>query len=211
MRVLLGAFGDPGHAFPMLALGAELVARGHEVGIETWQKWREPAEAAGMMFSAAPEYQVFPTRERPLKPYEAAVIAAKVTRSFVRDFRPDVAVSDILTPAPALAAELEGVPVATLVPHVMPRPAARVPAVLDRRATPADAAGARAVEADLPGRGDRARAGAARVQRLPRAARVGAVAVDAHGAVAVADDGRDVPAARVPARRGRRGRGWSGR
>lgn len=120
MRVLLGAFGDPGHAFPMLALGTELVARGHDVGIETWQKWREPAEAAGMRFSAAPEYQVFPTRERPLKPYEAAVIAARVTRSFVRDFEPDVVVSDILTPAPALAAELEGVPVATVVPHVMP-------------------------------------------------------------------------------------------
>ncbi len=120
MRVLLGAFGDPGHAFPVLALGAELVARGHDVGIETWQKWREPAEAAGMTFSAAPEYQVFPTRERPLKPYEAAVVAARVTRSFVRSFAPDVAVSDILTPAPALAAELEGVPVATVVPHVMP-------------------------------------------------------------------------------------------
>ena len=53
MRVLLGAFGDPGHAFPVLALGAELVARGHDVGIETWAKWREPAEAAGMTFSAA--------------------------------------------------------------------------------------------------------------------------------------------------------------
>ena len=37
MRVLLGAFGDPGHAFPMIALGSELVARGHDVGIETWQ------------------------------------------------------------------------------------------------------------------------------------------------------------------------------
>ena len=77
MRVLLGAFGDPGHAFPVIALGTELVARGHEVGIETWQRWREPAEAAGMTFSAAPEYQVFPTRERPLKPYEAAVRAAR--------------------------------------------------------------------------------------------------------------------------------------
>ena len=33
MRVLLGAFGDPGHAFPMLALGCELLERGHEVGI----------------------------------------------------------------------------------------------------------------------------------------------------------------------------------
>ena len=40
-----------------------------------------------MAFSAAPEYQVFPTRERPLKPYEAAVLAAQVTREFVRVVR----------------------------------------------------------------------------------------------------------------------------
>ena len=120
MRVLLGAFGDPGHAFPVIALGSELIARGHAVGIETWERWRAPCEAAGMAFSPAPEYQVFPTRERPLKPYEAAVLAARVTRGFVRDFEPDVVVSDILTVAPALAAELEGVPVATLVPHVHP-------------------------------------------------------------------------------------------
>jgi UDP:flavonoid glycosyltransferase YjiC (YdhE family) len=120
VRVLLGAFGDPGHAFPMLALGCELLARGHEVGIESWKRWREPAEAAGMTFAAAPEYLVFPTREQPLKPYEAAVAAAETTRGFVRSFAPDVAVADILTAAPALAAELEDVPVATLVPHVYP-------------------------------------------------------------------------------------------
>lgn len=120
MRVLLGAFGDPGHAFPIIALGSELVARGHDVAIETWQKWRSPCEEAGIVFAAAPEYQVFPTREVPLKPYEAAVRAAVTTREFVRGFAPDVVVSDILTCAPALAAELEGVPVATVVPHVFP-------------------------------------------------------------------------------------------
>jgi UDP:flavonoid glycosyltransferase YjiC (YdhE family) len=120
VRVFLGAFGDPGHAFPMLALGEALVGAGHDVAIQTWQRWREPAEAAGMAFAAAPEYQVFPTRERPLKPYEAAVLAARETQPAVREFAPDIAVSDILTPAPALAAELEGVPVATLVPHVHP-------------------------------------------------------------------------------------------
>jgi UDP:flavonoid glycosyltransferase YjiC (YdhE family) len=120
LRVLLGAFGDPGHAFPMIALGVELVARGHDVGIETWERWRTPCEEAGMTFSPAPEYQVFPTSERPLKPYEAAVRAAVVTREFVRSFGPEVVVADILTVAPALAAELEGVPVATLVPHVHP-------------------------------------------------------------------------------------------
>src|SRR6185503_21055044 len=52
--------------------------------------------------------------------YEAAVRAAVETQPVVRAFATDVAVSDVLTPAPALAAELEGVPVATLVPHVYP-------------------------------------------------------------------------------------------
>jgi UDP:flavonoid glycosyltransferase YjiC (YdhE family) len=59
--------------------------------------------------------------ERPLKPYEAVVRAAGVTRALVQAERPDVVVADILTLAPALAAELEGVPWATLVPHVDPR------------------------------------------------------------------------------------------
>jgi UDP:flavonoid glycosyltransferase YjiC (YdhE family) len=120
VKILLGAFGDPGHAFPMLALGERLVARGHDVALQTWRRWRAPAEAAGMTCAAAPEYQVFPTRERPLKPYEAAVLAAGETVPVVRSFGPEVAVSDVLTPAPALAAELCGVPVATLVPHVFP-------------------------------------------------------------------------------------------
>ncbi len=120
LRIYLGAFGDPGHAFPMLALGSELAARGHAVTLETWRRWREPAEQAGMAFVAAPEYPVFPTAERPLKPYAAAVRAAQETRAQLRAARPDLVVADILTIAPALAGEIEGVRVATLVPHVFP-------------------------------------------------------------------------------------------
>ena len=122
LRILLGAFGDPGHAFPMLALGERLAARGHAVALQTWRRWREPAEAAGVTFFAAPEYQVWPTGERPLAPYEAAVRAAHETVPVVGSFAPDLAVADILTVAPALAAEVCGVPVATLVPHVHPWP-----------------------------------------------------------------------------------------
>jgi UDP:flavonoid glycosyltransferase YjiC (YdhE family) len=118
--VFLGAFGDPGHAFPMLALGSRLSARGHEVTLETWTRWREHVEAAGMRFRAAPEYPVFPTRERPLQPYQAVVLATAETRPAVVEARPDVLVHDILTLAPAMAGELEGVRVATLVPHVYP-------------------------------------------------------------------------------------------
>ncbi len=127
MRVLLGAFGDPGHAFPMLALGRALRARGHDVTLETAERWRADVEREGLAFAPAPEYQVFPTRERPLKPYEAVVRATATTRELVRAVAPEVVVSDILTLAPALAAELEGVPVATLIPHVDPRGAPGFP------------------------------------------------------------------------------------
>jgi UDP:flavonoid glycosyltransferase YjiC (YdhE family) len=73
-----------------------------------------------MRFEPAPEYQVFPTRERALKPYEAAVRAARETQPLIRGLDPEVVVADILTIAAGLAAEMEGRPWATLVPHVLP-------------------------------------------------------------------------------------------
>src|SRR5579884_3577588 len=106
----------------MLALGARLAERGHEVRFETWARWREHVERGGMRFVAAPEYPVFPTRERPLKPYETVVQAVPETRRALAEARPHAVVHDVLTLAPALAAELERLPVATLVPHVHPVP-----------------------------------------------------------------------------------------
>jgi UDP:flavonoid glycosyltransferase YjiC (YdhE family) len=119
-RVLLGAFGDPGHAFPMIALGRALAARGHHVTLQTWTRWKQHVEAEGLAFAPAPEYEVFPSGPEPLDFYEAVVHATKDTVPLVRELRPDVVVADILTLAPALAAELEDVPWGTLVPHVYP-------------------------------------------------------------------------------------------
>jgi UDP:flavonoid glycosyltransferase YjiC (YdhE family) len=130
MRVLLGAFGDPGHAFPMIALGRALAARGHDVTLQTWARWREPIEAGGLRFATAPEYHVFPNGgagSPPLDFYEAIVYATRDTVPLVRELRPDVVVADILTLAPALSAELEGVPWATLIPHVNPHPPSGAP------------------------------------------------------------------------------------
>jgi UDP:flavonoid glycosyltransferase YjiC (YdhE family) len=90
------------------------------VTLETWSKWREHAEREGMRFAAAPEYQVFPTEGRALKPYEAAVRASAETRRLIREIDPELVVADILTVAATLAAELEERPWATLVPHVLP-------------------------------------------------------------------------------------------
>jgi UDP:flavonoid glycosyltransferase YjiC (YdhE family) len=105
----------------MIALGRELAGRGHAVTLQTWSRWRDDVEAQGMTFAAAPEYHVFPTLERPLTPYHAVERATRDTIGLVRDVAADAIVADILTLAPALAGELAGVPVATLVPHVDPR------------------------------------------------------------------------------------------
>jgi UDP:flavonoid glycosyltransferase YjiC (YdhE family) len=104
----------------MLALGARLAERGHRVTFETWERWRQSVTAAGIEFLAAPEYSPFPTRERPLKPYEAVALATPRTLAAIAERSPDVVVHDILTLAPALAGELHGAPVATLVPHLYP-------------------------------------------------------------------------------------------
>jgi UDP:flavonoid glycosyltransferase YjiC (YdhE family) len=120
VRALLAAFGDPGHAFPMIALGRALRERGHEVTLQTWTRWRERVLAEGIAFAPAPEYEVFPRGPEPLDFYDAVVHATQDTLPLVRDASPDVVVSDILTLAPALAAEVCGARWATLIPHVYP-------------------------------------------------------------------------------------------
>jgi UDP:flavonoid glycosyltransferase YjiC (YdhE family) len=104
----------------MIALGRSLVARGHDVTLQTWRRWQADVEAEGMAFAAAPEYQVFPSGPEPLDFYEAVVHATRDTLPLVRELAPEVIVADILTLAPALAAEIDGRPWATLIPHVYP-------------------------------------------------------------------------------------------
>jgi UDP:flavonoid glycosyltransferase YjiC (YdhE family) len=118
LRAIVAAFGDAGHAFPAIALARALAARGHEVAVETWEHWREPVEALGLRFAAAEEYDVYP----PPPPGEGpgAAEAALAMMPLLDELDPDVVVADILTLAPALAAEIRGVPRATLVPHLYP-------------------------------------------------------------------------------------------
>jgi UDP:flavonoid glycosyltransferase YjiC (YdhE family) len=119
LRLMVAAFGDAGHAFPAISLGRALAERGHEVLIETWERWREPVEELGLRFAAAEEYTVFPPPASDSGDATAAE-AAKALLPFLEDWRPDALVSDILTVAPPLAAEAAGVPRATLVPHPYP-------------------------------------------------------------------------------------------
>jgi UDP:flavonoid glycosyltransferase YjiC (YdhE family) len=120
LRLLVAAFGDPGHAFPAIALARELGRRGHEVVVETWERWREAVEAEGLGFTAAQEYTVYPPPGPDTPDGQTAAAAAKGLARLMEGFEPDLVVSDILTLAPTLAAEVAGVPHATLIPHVYP-------------------------------------------------------------------------------------------
>ncbi len=116
-RILVSAFGDAGHAFPAIALARALRDRGHDVVIETWERWRTPIEAEGLRFTAAEEYEAFPPAPRS---EGGPAQAATALQPLFDEFRPELTVSDVLTLAPALAAELNGCPRATLVPHLFP-------------------------------------------------------------------------------------------
>jgi UDP:flavonoid glycosyltransferase YjiC (YdhE family) len=120
------------------------------VTLETWSRWREHAEREGMRFAAAPEYEVFPTDGRALKPYEAAVRASAETRELIRSVDPEFVVADILTVAATLAAELEDRPWATLVPHVMPMGEPDFPVYAVGAVYPRTRAGARLWRAARP-------------------------------------------------------------
>src|SRR5919109_908686 len=120
LRLVVAAFGDPGHSFPAIALARELGRRGHELVVETWERWREPVEAEGLGFTAAQEYTVYPPPGPDTPDGQTAAAAARALARLMEGFEPDLVVSDILTLAPTLAAEVAGVPHATLIPHVYP-------------------------------------------------------------------------------------------
>lgn len=124
MRCLVATFGDPGHVFPAISLSRALKARGHEVIVETWPQWKEAVTGAGLGFRSADRYQVFPP---PANGDPGAGRAAAALMPLLEEFRPDVVVNDILTVAPALAAEAYGTRRATLVPHIYPVTGAGMP------------------------------------------------------------------------------------
>ena len=124
LRCLVAAFGDPGHVFPALALARALRRRGHDVVLETWPEWKDLVEAEGVGFAPADAYQVYPP---PRSGQAGGGEAALALMPLLEEFRPEVVVNDVLTVAPALAAELYGARRVTLVPHIFPEGAAGLP------------------------------------------------------------------------------------
>ena len=53
MRIVIATVGTTGDIVPFVAVGMALQASGHDVTAISWDRWREPFEAAGMHFVAA--------------------------------------------------------------------------------------------------------------------------------------------------------------
>ncbi|MGK2879087.1 MAG: glycosyltransferase [Solirubrobacterales bacterium] len=115
-RILLVTIGEPGHAFPMIAIATNLVAAGCDVGVHTWFRWEEHIVNAGAEFLKAPKFDVADGEAVP-DLHEAAALATQQLSEVVREWKPDVIVGDVLTLASALTAELCDVPLITSVPH----------------------------------------------------------------------------------------------
>jgi MGT family glycosyltransferase len=115
-RILLVTIGEPGHAFPIIAIAEKLIAAGCEVGIHTWFRWEEHIVGIGADFLRAPKFEVEDGGEVP-DLHEAAALATAQLSEVVSEWKPDLIVGDVLTLASSLTAELLDVPFVTFVPH----------------------------------------------------------------------------------------------
>lgn len=118
MRAVIASVGWTGHAYPAIALASELRSRGHRVTVETFEGWREVIEGLGLGFVPAVERMEARGAEGDGGPTLAH--ASLELAETLREMRPDVVVHDLWTLAPAFAADLAGIPRATLIPHPYP-------------------------------------------------------------------------------------------
>ena len=127
MRVMVGAAGWAGHVFPAFAIARELRARGHEVLIETFDRWEGVVGELGATFLSEPEEVVFPGPAPPGSPVPDIATAARDLVPAIREFAPDVVIHDLYSLVPGLAGEAAGAVRATMMPHPFPEPAGSEP------------------------------------------------------------------------------------
>jgi UDP:flavonoid glycosyltransferase YjiC (YdhE family) len=126
LAFLVCAGHSEGHAFPALALARELRERGHRVTVELAERWREVCDGLGLGFVAGGDY-VLPGAAPRSSGTPTAVDVARALVPRIEELDLDLVVSDLVAPAPPLAAELAGVPDATLIPTLYPVQAAGMP------------------------------------------------------------------------------------
>jgi UDP:flavonoid glycosyltransferase YjiC (YdhE family) len=130
MRVAVVAGPDPGHAFPAIALCLRFLANGDSPTLLTGTKWLETATSAGI---AATELLGLDPAESDndadagAKIHQRAARMAVLNAPLLADLAPDLVVSDVITVAGGLAAELMGLPWIELNPQPLYLPSKGLP------------------------------------------------------------------------------------
>lgn len=132
MRVAVVAGPDPGHAFPAIALCRRFLAAGDAPTLLTGTEWLDTARAAGVhaveLLGLDPT-EVDDDADAGAKIHQRAARMAVLNAPDLRDLAPDLVVSDVITAAGGLAAELLGLPWVELNPHPLYRPSKGLPPV----------------------------------------------------------------------------------
>jgi UDP:flavonoid glycosyltransferase YjiC (YdhE family) len=119
LRIMVATVGWTGHAYPAFALARELRHRGHEVVVESFERWRDIVEGIDLRFAPATEQIAFDPGAAGGGVPSLAEVALDL-QPLLAELEPDLVVTDSWTLAPALAAEVAGIPRATLIPHPFP-------------------------------------------------------------------------------------------
>lgn len=130
MRVAVVAGPEAGHAFPAIALCRRLLAVGDEPTLLSGVRVLEIARSAGIQ--ACELRGLDPTaldddRDDGAKIHARAARMAVLNAPLLRDLRAELVVSDVITAAGALAAELVGLPWIELNPHPLYLPSKGLP------------------------------------------------------------------------------------
>lgn len=127
MRIAVVAGGDPGHVFPAAGLTRALVARGHDALLSTGGHWQAALARDGIPGIAMPHPPPNPEPDAVRRLRQTSRRLAPAIADSLRDHRPDLIVSDVMTPSGGLVAGLLGVPWIQLVPHPLQDPSPHLP------------------------------------------------------------------------------------
>jgi UDP:flavonoid glycosyltransferase YjiC (YdhE family) len=132
MRVAVVAGPDPGHAFPAIALCLRFLANGDSPTVLTGTRWLATAKEAGVdavELLGLDVTEVDDDADAGEKIHRRAARMAVLNAPQLAELAPDLVVSDVITVAGGLAAELLGLPWVELNPQPLYRPSKGLPPV----------------------------------------------------------------------------------
>jgi len=132
VRVVVVAGPDPGHCFPAIALCQRLSAAGDSATLLTGTAWLDTAHRAGVQAAELLGLEVTAADDdldAGAKIHQRAARMAVLNVPQIRALAPDLVISDVITAAGGMAADLLGMPWVELNPHPLYRPSRGLPPI----------------------------------------------------------------------------------